>query len=211
MNKLFPEPEPELDADDDKEYKVEAIKDSVIYTKKTKEHLSGLYYFVFWKGYPEEESIWEPSSTVMHLRKMISTFYKDHPEKLTAISLPLNSALPMAKPSVKPPVKPSIKQKQSRPINSIKQTKDWDIGRWGFSFSLLVRFEDFFTNSVSFKSFTNSVSFGRDAHSASSFNVWVLYLWATHRNWVLYLWVAYCHCALYLWAAHRHRSSGFPP
>lgn len=37
----------------------------------------------------------------MHLWKMISTFYKDYPKKLTTILLPLDSALPMAKPIVK--------------------------------------------------------------------------------------------------------------
>ena len=65
----------------------------------------------------------------MHFRKMIFTFYKDHPEKLTATSPPLNSAPLMAKLSVKP-VKPFAKQKQSRLIGSTKQAKEWnDIGQ----------------------------------------------------------------------------------
>ena len=54
---------------------------------------------VAWKGYSEEESTWEPSSAVIHLRKMIRTFYKDHPEKPTATSAPLDSVPPMAKPT----------------------------------------------------------------------------------------------------------------
>ena len=109
MNELFPEPEPEFNAGDDKEYEIEAIKDSAVYAKEAEGQLPGLYYLVSWKGYPEEESTWKPSSAVMHLRKMISTFYKDYPEKPTAISFSLDFALPMAKPSVKPPVKPSAK------------------------------------------------------------------------------------------------------
>ena len=124
MNELFPELEPEFVAGNNKEYKVEAIKDSAVYAKEAEGHLPGLYYLVSWKGYPEEESTWEPSSAVMHLRKMISAFHKDHPEKPTATSPPLNSAPPMAKPSVKPPVKPSAKQKQGRLIGSTKQVKE---------------------------------------------------------------------------------------
>ena len=92
---------------------------------------------------------------------MISTFYKDHPEKPTAISPPLDPAPFMAKPSVKP-IKLSAKQKQGHPTSSMKQVKEWDIGQWDFSFLVLVRFESFFINSVSFE---------RDAHSASSSNI----------------------------------------
>ena len=128
INKLFPEPEPEFDVGNNKEYEVEAIIDSAVYAKEAKRHLLGLYYLVSWKGYPKAESTWEPSFAVMHLWKMIFTFYKDYLEKPTATSLPLNSALPMAKPLVKPPVKPSPKQKQNRLIGSTKQAKEWNIG-----------------------------------------------------------------------------------
>ena len=56
MNELFPKPEPEFDAGNDKEYEVETIKDSAVYAKKAEEHLPSLYYLVSWKSYPEEES-----------------------------------------------------------------------------------------------------------------------------------------------------------
>ena len=46
MNELFPEPEPEFDAGDNKKYKVEAIEDSAVYAKKAERHLPGLYYLV---------------------------------------------------------------------------------------------------------------------------------------------------------------------
>ena len=108
MNELFPEPELEFDASNNKEYKIEVIIDSTVYAKKAEGHLPGLYYLVFWKGYLGKESTWELSSVVMHLWKIISIFHKDHPKKPTAISSPLNSAPPMAKPSVKP-AKSSIK------------------------------------------------------------------------------------------------------
>ena len=122
MNKLFSKPKPKFDADNNKEYKVEAIIDIAVYAKEAEGHLPSLYYLVSWKGYPKEKSVWEPSSAVMHLQKIISTFHKDHPEKPMAIFLPLDSALPMAKPSVKP-AKPSTKQKRGCPTGSTKQAK----------------------------------------------------------------------------------------
>ena len=120
MNELFPESEPKFDANDNKEYEVEAIKDSAVYARKAKRQLPGLYYLVSWKEYPEEENTWELSFAVMHLRKMISTFHKNHPKKPTATSLPLNSAPPMAKSSGKQPIKPSTKRKQLYSIGLMK-------------------------------------------------------------------------------------------
>ena len=110
INKLFPEPEPEFNADYNKKYEIKTINDSVIYAKEAEKHLLGLYYLVSWKGYPKEKSTWILFSIVMHFWKIISTFQKDHPEKPTATFSPLNSAQPMAKSLVKP-VKPSAKQK----------------------------------------------------------------------------------------------------
>ena len=48
----------EFDTDDDgEEYKVEAIWDSTVYTRESESgHLSGFYYLVSWKGYPEEKN-----------------------------------------------------------------------------------------------------------------------------------------------------------
>ena len=60
----------EFDAidNDSGEYKVEAIRDSAVYARESEGHLSGLYYLVSWKGYPEEKNTWEPASAVQHLR-----------------------------------------------------------------------------------------------------------------------------------------------
>ena len=43
--------------DDSREYEVEAIWDSAVYTRESESgHLLGLHYLVSWKGYPEEEN-----------------------------------------------------------------------------------------------------------------------------------------------------------
>ena len=89
-----------MEPGDNKEYKMEAIRNSVVYAKEADEHLPGLYYLVAWKGYPEEKNTLEPFLAVMHLRKMVSTFHKDHPEKPTAISALLDSAPPMARSTI---------------------------------------------------------------------------------------------------------------
>ena len=94
----------ELDANDNKrrEYEVEVIWDSKVYTRESKSgHLPGLHYLISWKRYPEEENTGEPTSAVQHLRKLISLFHKDHPEKLTVTSLAIDIASPMARPTVK--------------------------------------------------------------------------------------------------------------
>ena len=112
----------ELDAGNEgSEYKVEAIWDSAVYARESKSgHLPGLYYLVSWKGYLEEENTWEPYSAVQHLRKLISSFHKDHPDKPTATSEAIDTAPPMARPTIKPAAKPMVrptapKQKRSRP------------------------------------------------------------------------------------------------
>ena len=111
----------ELDAGDDSgEYKVEAIRDSAVYARESESgHLLGLYYLVSWKKYPEEENTWEPASAVQHLRKLISSFYKDHPNKPTATSPAIDNAPPIARPAVKPP-KP-LKRKRGQPTRRTKK------------------------------------------------------------------------------------------
>ena len=47
---------PEFEPGDDKEYKVEAIRDNAVYAKEIDGHFPGLYYLVVWKDYPEEKS-----------------------------------------------------------------------------------------------------------------------------------------------------------
>ncbi len=106
-----------LDEGNSKEYEVEAIRDSVVYAKESDSgyHLLGLYYLVSWKGYPEEENTWEPASAVLHLRKLINTFHRDHPEKPTVTSPPIDSAPTMARPTVRPRPQSPNKNEANRP------------------------------------------------------------------------------------------------
>ena len=113
----------ELDAGDNDsgDYKVEAIQDSAVYAKESESsHLLGLYYLVSWKGYSEEENIWEPDSAFQQLRKLISLFHKDHPNKPSATCPAIDNALLTARPTVRPTVKPMepLKQKRGQPANS---------------------------------------------------------------------------------------------
>ena len=114
---------PEFELGDDKEYEVEAIWDSAVYARESElGHLRGLYYLESWKRYPEEENTWEPALAVQHLRKLISSFHKDHSDKPTTNSPAIDTASPMARPIVKP-TKP-LKRKPGKPTGrATKRTK----------------------------------------------------------------------------------------
>ena len=47
----------ELEAGNNKEHKIEAIRDNAVYAKKINGHLLGLYYLIAWKNYSEEKNI----------------------------------------------------------------------------------------------------------------------------------------------------------
>ena len=107
-----------------KEYEIEAIWDSTVYVKKSESgQLPGLYYLISWKGYPKEKNTWKPLLAVQYLKKLICCFHKEHPEKLTATSLPIDSVSPMARSTIRPT---PLKQTQSQPAgNASKQAKNW--------------------------------------------------------------------------------------
>ena len=114
---------PEFEPDNNKEYEVETIRDSVVYARESESgHLPGLYYLVSWKRYLEEENTWEPASAVQHLRKLISLFHKDHPDRPTATSPAIDIAPLMARLTVRP-TKP-LKRKRGQPTGcTMKCTK----------------------------------------------------------------------------------------
>ena len=115
----------ELDVDNDsEEYKLEAIWNCAIYVRESESgHLSSFYYLVSWKGYPEEENTWEPASTMQHLRKLISLFYKNHLKKPITTFPSINTVLPMARPTTRPTK--SLKEKQERPTRHTKKCAKW--------------------------------------------------------------------------------------
>ncbi len=103
-----------------KKYEIEAICDSAVYAKESdSDHLPGLYSLVCWKGYPKEENTWKHALAIQPFWRLVSTFYKEHPEKPTATSPPVGSAPPMAKPTAKAfPKASAAKQKQGRPAKT---------------------------------------------------------------------------------------------
>lgn len=57
----------EIEKSNSKEYEVETIYNNKIYTRKLESYLPGLYYLVFWKRYPKEKNIWEPTLAIQDL------------------------------------------------------------------------------------------------------------------------------------------------
>ena len=118
----------EFKAGDDKEYEVDGIWDNAVYTKESAiRQLPGLYYLVLWKGYSKKKNTWEPASAIQHLQKLVTTYHKDNPKKLTVISAPVDTTMPMARPSAppKPIAKPTTAptKKPGRLAGSTTTTK----------------------------------------------------------------------------------------
>ena len=115
---------PEFESGNNKKYEVgQRGLCKRVYAKESESgHLPSFYYLVSWKRYSEEENTCEPASAVQHLKKLISSFHKDNPDKPTAISPVIDTASPMASPTVRP-TEP-LKQKQGRPTGrATKRTK----------------------------------------------------------------------------------------
>ena len=81
-----PRPAPVVDSKDP-EWEVETIKDSRIYRGK-------LQYLVKWKGYPHEESTWEPADNVKNSARLVKEFHAKHPSAPQRISATTFSRLP---------------------------------------------------------------------------------------------------------------------
>ncbi len=116
--------------DNGKKYKFEVIHDSAVYVRESESHLPGFYYLVSWKGYSKEKNTQKPTSAILHLHKLISTFYHDHSEKPIATFPPINFAPSMVRLTVKPKTEVlSTKQNEAnrpRPIalaSALKRAK----------------------------------------------------------------------------------------
>ena len=73
-----PRPAPVIKGDKP-EWEVEYIKDSRIFRGK-------LQFLVKWKGYPQEESSWEPENGLEHAKKAVQEFHAKHPSAPRKIS-----------------------------------------------------------------------------------------------------------------------------
>jgi hypothetical protein len=76
--------EPE-EIEKEKEYKVEWILQSEVCTTRRKiggryKSFKSLYFLVQWKGYQEDESTWEPGTSLEHVSESIEKFYGENPE-----------------------------------------------------------------------------------------------------------------------------------
>ena len=72
-------PEPE-EIEGEKEYEVERILQSEVRTTRQKvsgryKSFKSLYFLVQWKGYPDDESTWEPGTSLEHATESIEEFY----------------------------------------------------------------------------------------------------------------------------------------
>ena len=54
----------EFEAGNNKEYEVNGIWNDAVYAKESIGQLPGLYYLVLWKGYLNEENIWESALAI---------------------------------------------------------------------------------------------------------------------------------------------------
>jgi hypothetical protein len=77
-------PEPE-EIEGETEYEVERILQSEVRTTRRKvggryKNFKSLYFLVQWKGYPDDESTWEPGTSLEHATESIEEFYGENPE-----------------------------------------------------------------------------------------------------------------------------------
>ena len=99
---------------------MESICESMVYARELEAgHLLGFYQLVSWKSYSKDENTWEPTLALQHLRKLISTFHKNHPSKSKATSLPIDLASPIAKCIAMANV--NGKRKHGQPVGNIQK------------------------------------------------------------------------------------------
>ena len=114
-----------FDTGNSKKYKVEAIRDNAVGLYNRIEIRSSTRFLLpgSVEGLPWGKKYLRTIVISSAPKKLISSFYKDHPEKATTTFLPIDSAPPMARPTVKP-IRSTNKQKRGQPANNAsKQAK----------------------------------------------------------------------------------------
>ncbi len=70
----FTRPPPEIVQGEDEHYEVEKVLQSKISPNR-----KGILYLIKWKGYPDSENSWLPSSEMTHSQDLVQKFHKDQP------------------------------------------------------------------------------------------------------------------------------------
>lgn len=104
-----------------REYKVQTIRDNRVYIRKSDHYALSLYYLISWKIYIEEKNTQEPASAIQHLQRLLNSYDNKQPIRSGAILSRIDSAKSMGKTLSNP----AGKQNQGRPTKPItyKQSK----------------------------------------------------------------------------------------
>ncbi|SRR6266702_3179505 len=70
----FTQPPPKIVQGEDEHYEVEKVLQS-----KISPNHKGILYLIKWKGYPDSENSWLPSSEMTHSQDLVQKFHKDQP------------------------------------------------------------------------------------------------------------------------------------
>lgn len=86
------------------------------------------------KDYLEKKNTWELALTILHFCKFIRTFYRNHPERTTAIFPLIDSIPPIARPIFKPKAEASSTKKKHGQLSKINNTNKYVKQAEPFSF-----------------------------------------------------------------------------
>jgi hypothetical protein len=76
----YTQPPPEIVEGEDEHYEVE-----IILNARPTPNKRGIQYLVKWKGYPDSENSWIPSSGMKHAQNLVQEFHSRHPRPQTSL------------------------------------------------------------------------------------------------------------------------------
>jgi hypothetical protein len=76
----YTQPPPEIVEGEDEHYEIE-----IILNARPTPNKRGIQYLVKWKGYPDSENSWIPSSGMKHAQKLVQEFHSRHPRPQTSL------------------------------------------------------------------------------------------------------------------------------